>query len=220
MNNTRKLLLLFVGVSFLCVFLFSFINFKTENVEDENKTSSTIKDTLVVDKDDKNESIKNDQASQDTKEETSEKTEDKTNQKQEQTNQNNVSNSATGNVDHEGSKEEQKDEIKDNVVVTIDVNVVIKGLNGTLLVSDIVTIEENSSAFAALQNICNKYQMPIQTSGFGKFVYVQAIGDLKEKDHGAKSGWKYNINGQYVANSSGSYVLQNQDVMEWYYEHD
>lgn len=217
MSKTKKLILLFVIASFVCVFLFSLGNLKNDNQGGEDKEAiSSSKDTLVIDKDDKNESVENHEESQDDTKESSEKTENQTTQKQEQTNQNNISDSASSNVDYAGSKEEQKEEI----VVTIHVSVVMKGLNGELLANEMISVEENSSAFHALENVCAKYQMPIQTSGFGKFVYVQAIGDLKEKAYGAQSGWKYSVNGQYVGSSAGAYILQDGDVMEWYYEHD
>lgn len=212
MNKTRTILLLCIVLSLVGIFVFSSLNTK-EPAEKPIDTNTSIQD---VDKGDINEHISSDEKGEENSESTPKKDEDQTNQKQEQANQSSVPDSSSTNVDTEGNKEE----IKEPIVETIAISICITGLNKEVLAQDIVQIEKGSSAFDALAYTCNKYNMAIQTSGFNKFVYVQAINGLKEKEHGAKSGWKYNINGEYVSSSSGAYILKENDVMEWYYEHD
>ncbi len=48
-------------------------------------------------------------------------------------------------------------------------------------------------------------------------VYILSIGGLAEKEHGGGSGWKYNVNGAYVDMACSARVLQDGDVVEWYY---
>lgn len=48
-------------------------------------------------------------------------------------------------------------------------------------------------------------------------IYIDAVGGLAEKQHGGGSGWKYSVNGVDPNYSSGSYVLQDGDVVAWRY---
>lgn len=201
MDKTKKYVILFIVLSFLCIFVYSFLFSKPEN--------ESGKDIPIVDKGDQYEHTEDEEKNQSSAEIQGEEKENQGNKEQEQADQSGVSDHSNSNVDHAGSQEKE-----------IVIHVSIKGLDGILLASENIMIEKGSSAFMVLEEICEKHEMNIKTSGFGKFVYVQAIGDLKEKEHGAKSGWKYSINGTYISKSAGSYVVEDNDIMEWYYEHD
>lgn len=222
MNKTRKLLIVGIIVSLLVIVVCSFV-VPSISKEDVKDTSSKIQQTQQKDEGKKDEHASSNEESKKDTEKTPEKSETKTDQKQEQANQSSVPNSSSSNMDSEGTKEETKDpteDVKDPIVETISIQVSIKGVDGAVFVQEAAQVEKGYSAFDALSLTCTKYGMPIQTSGFGKFVYVQAINGLKEKDYGAKSGWKYNINNAYVSSSSGAYILQENDIMEWYYVYD
>ena len=52
--------------------------------------------------------------------------------------------------------------------------------------------------------------------------YVRSIGELAEFGHGSGSGWLYRINGAFSSanRSSGEYLLQDGDSIEWVYTTD
>lgn len=51
----------------------------------------------------------------------------------------------------------------------------------------------------------------------GTKIYVKGIGDLFEKQHGSLSGWIYSVNGVYPNKSCGYYYLENNDSVVWRY---
>lgn len=51
----------------------------------------------------------------------------------------------------------------------------------------------------------------------GNKIYVKGIGDLFEKQHGSGSGWMYSVNGEYPRSSCGYYYLENNDNVVWRY---
>lgn len=51
----------------------------------------------------------------------------------------------------------------------------------------------------------------------GTKIYVKGIGDLFEKQHGSLSGWMYSVNGVYPNKSCGYYYLENNDSVVWRY---
>lgn len=51
----------------------------------------------------------------------------------------------------------------------------------------------------------------------GTKIYVKGIGDLFEQQHGSLSGWMYSVNGVYPNKSCGYYYLENNDSVVWRY---
>ena len=54
-----------------------------------------------------------------------------------------------------------------------------------------------------------------RSTGYG--IYVVGIDGLAEKDHGAKSGWMYAVNGSYPNTACSNYRLKSGDSVTWVY---
>ena len=73
-----------------------------------------------------------------------------------------------------------------------------------------VELEEGSTVFDALKKAA--------TSIGGNKRYVSSINGLAEKEHGALSGWMYDVNGSTPMVPCGQYELKNGDSVLWHYE--
>ena len=71
-------------------------------------------------------------------------------------------------------------------------------------------LEEGATVFDALKKVA--------TSIGGNKRYVSSINGLAEKEHGALSGWIYDVNGSTPMVPCGEYELKNGDSVQWHYE--
>ena len=46
---------------------------------------------------------------------------------------------------------------------------------------------------------------------------MSAIGGLAEKEYPGESGWKFSVNGEVIMRACDSVVLQDGDVVRWFY---
>ena len=51
-------------------------------------------------------------------------------------------------------------------------------------------------------------------------IYVMAIDGVAERSHGSQSGWKYDLNDEFVPMSADKCVLSDGDVLHWYFSVD
>ena len=97
--------------------------------------------------------------------------------------------------------------------VTISVSIDSSQVGSAVSASRTYTFERGATAYDALCAL--GVSVNASTSQFG--VYVMSIGGLAEKEHGAASGWIYQVNGVQPATSASNYVLSDGDVVRWVY---
>jgi len=59
-----------------------------------------------------------------------------------------------------------------------------------------------------------KKTVPVKTKGEGKNAFVIMINNY-EADSNKKEYWSFYVNGQYAQVGAGSYILKNNDRIEW-----
>lgn len=114
--------------------------------------------------------------------------------------------------------EEKKDSDKNKEqAISNLVTVSIVALNETIFDTTLIELQDNQTAFDILSKVTKENKIHMDYSGRGGTVYIRGINNIYEHDMGAESGWMYRVNGEFPNTSSGSYVLQPGDVIEWLY---
>lgn len=90
------------------------------------------------------------------------------------------------------------------------------GYGGWILGGMTVELPPGASVYDALI----KTGLTVGASGSAMGMYVYSIGGVSEKDYGAKSGWKYSVNGAYPGSSCSAYTLADGDSVRWRYTCD
>lgn len=105
----------------------------------------------------------------------------------------------------------------DNILNHPDLNTTasIPG-NGTFCDARTV-VKKGETVLDALKAVCADHNISYVNKGSDKNAYIAAIGDLKEKECGKYSGWKFKVNGIVSGKSCGNHKLEENDVVEWYY---
>lgn len=88
--------------------------------------------------------------------------------------------------------------------------------NGTFCDARTV-VKKGETVLDALKAVCADHNISYVNKGSDKNAYISAIGDLKEKECGKYSGWKFKVNGIVSGKSCGNHKLEENDVIEWYY---
>lgn len=97
--------------------------------------------------------------------------------------------------------------------VTVSVGVSSSAVGNPVSGGATATFSPGATAYDALM-ACG-LSVNAASSQFG--IYVSAIGGLAEKEHGAKSGWMYSVNGTTPGIACSGYVLQDGDNVQWFY---
>lgn len=97
--------------------------------------------------------------------------------------------------------------------VTVTVSVTSSAVGNPVSSSGTFTFNEGATAYDALCAL----GLSVNAYGTSYGTYVAAIGGLAEKEHGAKSGWMYSVNGTAPMTACSNYVLSNGDTVVWYY---
>lgn len=97
--------------------------------------------------------------------------------------------------------------------VTVTVSVTSSAVGNPVSSSGTFTFNEGATAYDALCAL----GLSVNAYGTSYGTYVAAIGGLAEKEHGAKSGWMYSVNGTAPMTACTNYVLSNGDNVVWYY---
>ena len=97
--------------------------------------------------------------------------------------------------------------------VTVTVSVTSSAVGNPVSSSGTFTFNEGATAYDALCAL----GLSVNAYGTSYGTYVAAIGGLAEKEHGAKSGWMYSVNGTAPMTACSNYVLPNGANVVWYY---
>lgn len=97
--------------------------------------------------------------------------------------------------------------------VTVTVSVTSSAVGNPVSSSGTFTFNEGATVYDALCAL----GLSVNTYGTSYGTYVAAIGGLAEKEHGAKSGWMYSVNGTAPMTACSNYTLKNGDTVVWYY---
>lgn len=76
------------------------------------------------------------------------------------------------------------------------------------------SVKKGTTVFDLLSGECGKRGLSVVHQNKS---YIVSIGGLAEKDCGNSSGWMYTVNGKKPMMAASKYVLQDGDVVEWYY---
>ena len=248
MDKTKRIVILFITISFVFIGSFSIYNgvtgnYKTNQVAQvdttKNKKEKNTKETKKEEKQEitdqtqeTSESTQSDsQSSTQSTDETKTNDENKSNSKSSYTAQ---SNSKSGSAGHSQSSTNQSQSNSGQTSNNqsnnssssqqptngkITVNMQVIGVDSTLM-SGTLSLEKNTSVYGALKTLAAQKGVSISTSGFGASTYVRGIGGLKEFDYGGNSGWLYMVNGIKPSYGAYSYKLNDGDTVKWYYTTD
>lgn len=97
--------------------------------------------------------------------------------------------------------------------VTVSVTVDSSAADGRVSGGANPTFEQGATVYDALM-ACG---LSVNASSTPLGIYVNAIGGLAEKEYPGESGWKYSVNGEVIMRSCDSVVLQDGDVVLWFY---
>ena len=248
MDKTKRIVILFITISFVFIGSFSIYNgvtgnYKTNQVAQvdttKNKKEKNTKETKKEEKQETtdqtqetSESTQNDsQSSTQSTDETKTNDENKSNSKSSYTAQSNSKSSSAGHSQSSTNQSQsnsgqtsnnQSNNSSSSQQPTngkITVNMQVIGVDSTLM-SGTLSLEKNTSVYGALKTLAAQKGVGISTSGFGASTYVRGIGGLKEFDYGGNSGWLYMVNGIKPSYGAYSYKLNDGDTVKWYYTTD
>ena len=248
MDKTKRIVILFITISFVFIGSFSIYNgvtgnYKTNQVAQvdttKNKKEKNTKETKKEEKQeitdqtqDTSESTQSDsQSSTQSTDETKTNDENKSNSKSSYTAQSNSKSSSAGHSQSSTNQSQsnsgqtsnnQSNNSSSSQQPTngkITVNMQVIGVDSTLM-SGTLSLEKNTSVYGALKTLAAQKGVSISTSGFGASTYVRGIGGLKEFDYGGNSGWLYMVNGIKPSYGAYSYKLNDGDTVKWYYTTD
>lgn len=97
--------------------------------------------------------------------------------------------------------------------VTVTVSVTSSAVGNPVSSSGTFTFNKGATAYDALCAL----GLSVNAHGTSYGTYVSAIGGLAEKEHGAKSGWMYSVNGTAPMTACSNFVLPNGANVVWYY---
>lgn len=89
--------------------------------------------------------------------------------------------------------------------------------NGVILPETVFELSEGETVYEILIDGARRYEIPVESRGTGRLVYITGIADLYEFDHGELSGWMFSVNGETPSCGCADYVLGDGDVVEWRY---
>ena len=248
MDKTKRIVILFITISFVFIGSFSIYNgvtgnYKTNQVAQvdatKNKKEKNTKETKKEEKQEitdqtqeTSESTQSDsQSSTQSTDETKTNDENKSNSKSSSTTQSNSKSSSAGHSQSSTNQSQsnsgqtsnnQSNNSSSSQQPTngkITVNMQVIGVDSTLM-SGTLSLEKNTSVYGALKTLAAQKGVSISTSGFGASTYVRGIGGLKEFDYGGNSGWLYMVNGIKPSYGAYSYKLNDGDTVKWYYTTD
>ena len=248
MDKTKRIVILFITISFVFIGSFSIYNgvtgnYKTNQVAQvdttKNKKEKNTKETKKEEKQEitdqtqeTSESTQSDsQSSTQSTDETKTNDENKSNSKSSSTTQSNSKSSSVGHSQSSTNQSQsnsgqtsnnQSNNSSSSQQPTngkITVNMQVIGVDSTLM-SGTLSLEKNTSVYGALKTLAAQKGVSISTSGFGASTYVRGIGGLKEFDYGGNSGWLYMVNGIKPSYGAYSYKLNDGDTVKWYYTTD
>ena len=94
--------------------------------------------------------------------------------------------------------------------------------NGIILGTVTVELQEGDTVFSVLQRVVSDYniQMEYSVSPLHQTTYIEGLGNLYEKDCGARSGWMFAVNGVFPNYGASDCTVQDGDSIRWLYTCD
>ena len=238
MDKTKRIVILFITISFVFIGSFSIYNgvtgnYKTNQVAQvdttKNKKEKNTKETKKEEKQETTDPTQNDsQSSTQSTDETKTNDKNKSNSKSSSTTQSNSKSSSAGhsqsstnqsqsnsgqtsnNQSNNSSTNSSSNQQPTNEKITINIQVI--GMGNTMMAGTL-NVDKNSNALSVLKIIAAKNGKEVEGSDY----YVSGIGGLKEKQHGPMSGWMYSVNGVAPNKAAIKYDLKDGDKVVWYY---
>ena len=216
MDKTKRIVILFITISFVFIGSFSIYNGVTGNY----KTNQVAQVDTTKNKKEKN--------TKETKKEENQINENQSNSKSSSTTQSNSKSSSAGhsqsstnqsqsnsgqtsnNQSNNSSTNSSSNQQPTNEKITINIQVI--GMGNTMMAGTL-NVDKNSNALSVLKIIAAKNGKEVEGSDY----YVSGIGGLKEKQHGPMSGWMYSVNGVAPNMAAIKYNLKDGDKVVWYY---
>ena len=245
MDKTKRIVILFITISFVFIGSFSIYigvtgNYKTNQVAQvdttNNKKEKNTKETKKEEKQETtdqtqetSESTQNDsQSSTQSTDETKTNDENKSNSKSSSTTQSNSKSSIAGHSQSSTNQSQSNSGQTSNNQSNNSSNNSSSSqqpTNGKITVNMQVIGMGNTmmSGILTVDKGASVYTVLTQLASqnglsvSGTKIYVKGIGDLFEKQHGSLSGWMYSVNGVYPNKSCGYYYLDNNDSVVWRY---
>lgn len=245
MDKTKRIVILFITISFVFIGSFSIYNgvtgnYKTNQVAQvdatKNKKEKNTKETKKEEKQEitdqtqeTSESTQNDsQSSTQSTDETKTNDENKSNSKSSSTTQSNSKSSSVGHSQSSTNQSQSNSGQTSNNQSNNSSNNSSSSqqpTNGKITVNMQVIGMGNTmiSGTLTVDKGTSVYTVLTQLASqnglsvSGTKIYVKGIGDLFEKQHGSLSGWMYSVNGVYPNKSCGYYYLDNNDSVVWRY---
>lgn len=245
MDKTKRIVILFITISFVFIGSFSIYNgvtgnYKTNQVAQvdttKNKKEKNTKETKKEEKQETtdqtqetSESTQNDsQSSTQSTDETKTNDENKSNSKSSSTTQSNSKSSSAGHSQSSTNQSQSNSGQTSNNQSNNSSNNSSSSqqpTNGKITVNMQVIGMGNTmmSGILTVDKGASVYTVLTQLASqnglsvSGTKIYVKGIGDLFEKQHGSLSGWMYSVNGVYPNKSCGYYYLDNNDSVVWRY---
>jgi hypothetical protein len=185
-----------------------------EEKEVKPESSSSEKETIVVDKvvtETKNENIS---------------TSDKKNSSTDSEKSNSTDKKATTKPNNEKPKEtnnktttETKPPAKPPVS-TISITIIGPKEIGVILSKTKIDYSEGDTVFDVLLKASKKEGFFVEYTGSGAMSYIEGIDNIYEFDYGPKSGWNFKLNGTTVSKSADIVKVKKDDQIEWVYLED
>lgn len=236
LEKTKKLVILFITISFVFILGITSYNALTDNFEKNTDVATT--ENIKEDENDKDENKESyvDDAENQTDEETKDEEDEKkaeentstTNKENSSSNskQTNKSETSTNKNDTSGTTDNQSNNSNSNQTnsnnnsstnssqekETISIHIQVIGMGETMM-SGNLTVEKGSNAYSVLKEIATRNGQTVS----GSTSYVTGIGGLNEKEHGPGSGWMYKVNGYVPPKPAIAYKLNDGDNVVWYY---
>lgn len=245
MDKTKRIVILFITISFVFIGSFSIYNgvtgnYKTNQVAQvettKNKKEKNTKETKKEEKQEitdqtqeTSESTQSDsQSSTQSTDETKTNDENKSNSKSSSTTQSNSKSSSVGHSQSSTNQSQSNSGQTSNNQSNNSSNNSSSSqqpTNGKITVNMQVIGMGNTmmSGTLTVDKDTSVYTVLTQLASqnglsvSGTKIYVKGIGDLFEKQHGSLSGWMYSVNGVYPNKSCGYYYLDNNDSVVWRY---
>lgn len=111
-----------------------------------------------------------------------------------------------------------KDEAEPLESVAEEVSLTVTGPEGVgTILSVKVALEDGDTVYSVLRRATKAAKIPMESSGGEKKAYIEGINNVYEFDHGATSGWLYSVDNVFPNKSSGSYLLEAGQSVQWVY---
>lgn len=242
MDKTKRIVILFITISFVFIGGFSIYNgvtgnYKTNQVAQvditKNKKEKNTKETKKeetqesTDQTQETDPTQSDsQTSTQSTDETKTNNENKSNSKSSSTTQingksssvahsqssTNQSQTNSGQSSNNQSQNSSSNTNQQPNTEKINVSIQVIGMGNTMM-SGTLNVDKNSNALSVLKTLAAKNGKEVAGSDY----YVSGIGGLYEKQHGPMSGWMYSVNGIAPNKAAIKYDLNDGDQVVWYY---